>query len=71
MSIQQMGENVVITAQQFNPSIINSHWLINNGVILENELVSGAGNVFVDPMTQLNTPQFISSSRATSIRSVE
>lgn len=48
--------NVVVTASQFNPSIVNQSWLMKHGIILEDEVEPPT--IFVDGVSQIETSQF-------------
>jgi hypothetical protein len=48
--------NVVITAHQFNPSILSQVWLIKNRIVAEDEFLAGC--MFSDMVTQAVTREF-------------
>ncbi len=56
MTLQLVAPSLVVTAQQFNPSVTGQHWLITNGIILEDEMQVGA--VFTDVVVQVPTRDF-------------
>jgi len=56
MTLKLVGANVVIVAQQFNPSIISQLWLVRNGLLQEDDFRPGC--VFSDMVAQVNASQF-------------
>lgn len=57
MRRERVGSNVVVVAQQFNPSVVNQLWLIRHGLMAEEELEPGS--IFVDGLVQVRTRRFI------------
>jgi hypothetical protein len=51
-----VGSNVVVTANQFNPSILTQLWLVKHGVLLEEDLE--AGFVFSEGVSQIQAKEF-------------
>lgn len=56
MSIQLVASNVVIVAQQFNPSVVSQVWLVRNGLATEDDFRQGY--VFTDSVVQLQASTF-------------
>jgi len=56
MSIQLVAANVVIAAQQFNPSVVSQLWLVRNGLATEDDFRQGY--VFTDSVVQLQATTF-------------
>jgi len=50
--------NAVITARQFNPSVVSQLWLVDNGIILREEFETGKGSVFSDMMVNVASEKF-------------
>jgi hypothetical protein len=48
--------NVVLVAHQFNPAIIDKHWLIKHGIVTEDDILSGAINI--PHLSRINTKDF-------------
>ncbi len=55
-NVELVSENVVILANQFNLSIMNQHWLIENCIILQDDLQDGY--TFTPVFTQVKTKFF-------------
>jgi hypothetical protein len=54
--MELLAENVVITANKFNPSVLTQVWLVRNGILAEEDL--GPSSFF--PMAvQVQTPRFM------------
>lgn len=51
--MELIQETVVITAAQFNPSIVGEHWLISNGIVMDEDF-QGA-RFFTPVMAQFST----------------
>jgi len=49
-----ISENVVVTANQFNPTVMTQLWLVQNGILAENE---GPG-IYVPGFVQVKTDDF-------------
>ena len=56
MTPQLAGAAAVIAARQFNPSITNQLWLVDNGIIERDEFAPGC--VFTDLMIHVSTHKF-------------
>ncbi|MHB1034129.1 MAG: hypothetical protein ACYC35_07070 [Pirellulales bacterium] len=56
MAVQLATSSVVVAAHHFNPSVTGQHWLLTNGIVLEEELQVGA--VFTDVVVQVPTRDF-------------
>jgi hypothetical protein len=56
MAWVKAGSAVVIVAQQFNPSIVSNHWLIQNRVLAEGDFLPGC--VFTDVFAQVHSRLF-------------
>jgi len=56
MAVELVSANVVVAAQQFNPSILSQLWLVRNGVVAEDEF--GEGCIFAPAITQVITDDF-------------
>jgi hypothetical protein len=56
-NVELVSENVVILANQFNLSIMNQHWLIENCIILQDDLQDGY--TFTPVFTQVKTKPFL------------
>jgi hypothetical protein len=56
MHTQLANSNVVITAEQFNPSIVREMWLVRTGLVNEGEFVEGC--VFADTIAHVRTQEF-------------
>ena len=56
MPVELVGSTVVIVAKQFNPSIVNQLWLVQNAVLLEDEFRPGC--VFTDMAVQVHASEF-------------
>lgn len=56
MSPELTSGNVVITAEQFNPSIVSQIWLAKNGLVKEDEF--GEGCIFAGTLSQVRTRDF-------------
>lgn len=56
MSIELVRKNVVILAQQFNPSILTQLWLVKNGVLAEDEFETGC--IFTESLVQVIGKRF-------------
>src|SRR5712671_5954881 len=52
-----VGSVAVISAQQFNPSIVNQAWLMKHGV-LDTEGTIQEGSIFTDMLVQVRSPHF-------------
>jgi len=50
------GANVVIVAQQFNPSIVSQLWLVRHGLVAEEDFQPGS--LFMDGLVQACTRRF-------------
>jgi hypothetical protein len=57
MTVQLAHANVVIVAKQFNPSIVNHLWLVENGLVERDEFRQGC--VFTDMLANVTTANFI------------
>lgn len=51
-----VASNVVVTANQFNPSIVNQVWLLKNGIVSEDDFESAA--IFAEGVSQIQTKLF-------------
>jgi hypothetical protein len=51
------AETIVVVARQFNPTILNQHWLIANAIVREGELDLGE-SVFSPPFVQFCSAEF-------------
>lgn len=56
MSFELVNSNIVIAAQQFNPSVIGQLWLVRNGLLEERDF--RAGCVFTDMVVQVHSREF-------------
>lgn len=56
MSIQLVASNVVVVAQQFNPSVVSQLWLVRNELATEADFRQGY--VFTDSVVQLQASDF-------------
>jgi hypothetical protein len=56
MNLQFVHANVVITASQFNPSVISQLWLVKNGVVGETDFQDGC--VFSPMLVQVQASAF-------------
>ena len=56
MSAIRITANIVIVAKQFNPSIIDRHWLVKNEILTEADFKEGC--VFIPVLSQVRTQQF-------------
>lgn len=56
MSPKLTNGNVVITAEQFNPSIVSQIWLAKDGLVREDEF--GEGCIFAGTVSQVRTRDF-------------
>ena len=50
-------ENVIVTANDFNITLVTQMWLINNGIVREEEFAVGP-NLFTPAFVQVATPHF-------------
>ncbi len=57
MSFELVNSNVVIAAQQFNPSVLSQLWLVDNHVIERDEFEPGS--MFTEMIVQAATAEFI------------
>jgi len=57
MTIELAGANVVVAANQFNPTVFSQLWLVRNGLLAEEDF--GPGFLFSQAVVQLATPQFL------------
>lgn len=58
MNLRLVDSNVVIVANQFNPSVFSQLWLTKNGLATEEE-VSGEDCAFTNVFAQVITPRFV------------
>lgn len=56
MPVESAGSNVVVTARQFNPSILSQMWLVRHEIIAQD--CSTEGCLFSDAVVLVNTKQF-------------
>ena len=56
MSVELVGQNVVIVARLFNPSVLSQLWLVRHGLIAEDDFESGC--LFSDSLVQASTANF-------------
>ena len=56
MRAEQISSNVVIVARHFNPSILDRHWAITNGILSENDFEQGC--IFTPVLSQINARDF-------------
>jgi len=56
MSVTLVNANVVVVAHQFNPSIVNQLWLVENGIVRRHEFRPGC--VYTDVMVNVATERF-------------
>lgn len=56
MSLELVGANTVIVAQQFNPSIISQLWLVRHRLLGDDDFLSGC--VFRDVIAQVHSREF-------------
>lgn len=56
MTLELAASNAVVTAHQFNPSLIGQLWLVRNGLLEEEDF--HAGCVFSDVVAQVNSRDF-------------
>lgn len=56
-SMNLFQENAIVTAQNFNVTLLSQLWLIKNGIIAEEEL-DGTKSIFTPPMVHVITPRF-------------
>ncbi len=57
MSFTLANANAVVVARQFNPSIVNQIWLVDNGLVDRNEFKDGC--IFTDMLANVNTSRFV------------
>lgn len=50
------SSNVVVAAQQFNPSVVSQLWLVRNEIVGPEDFLSGS--VFADEFVNVNTKEF-------------
>src|SRR5207253_8065118 len=55
-AMELLGQNVVVTANQFNPSIVTQFWLVKEGVASENEFEGSC--IFTEGVSQVQTKTF-------------
>src|SRR5271166_1761428 len=53
---QLVGASVVITARQFNPSVMSQLWLVRQGLLAEDQMLPNF--VFTDLLVQVRTQNF-------------
>ena len=56
MKVEPGTSNVVIVAHQFNPSVVNQLWLVDNGIVARDEFLEGC--VFSDMVVNVNAKDF-------------
>lgn len=56
MSLELVGSNTVIVAQQFNPSVMSQLWLVRNGLLNDDDFLPGC--VFTDMLVQVRSREF-------------
>jgi hypothetical protein len=54
--VDLVSENIVVTARQFNPSLVSQLWLRNNGIVRDDEFTPDA--IFTPAFVQLTTTKF-------------
>jgi hypothetical protein len=54
--LKVVHSNVVITAEQFNPSIVSQLWLVRKGIVQETDFLAGC--VFSSEVANVITPSF-------------
>ncbi len=57
MRRERIGSNVVVVAQQFNPSVVSQLWLARHGLVAEGEFEPGS--IFVEGLVQVCTRRFV------------
>lgn len=56
MTLELANSSAVVAAHQFNPSIVNQLWLVNHGLLQEDDF--RAGCVFTDMLVQVQSREF-------------
>jgi len=56
MEMTLVDGNVVLVARQFNPAIIDKHWLIKHGIVTEDDILSGG--IYIPHLSRMNTKDF-------------
>jgi len=56
MEIERVNENVVVTAEQFNPSILGQLWLVRNNLVAEDGFEEGC--LFADTVAHIRARDF-------------
>jgi hypothetical protein len=56
MSVELADENVIITAERFNPSIVNQIWLTKKGLVHDGAFDRGC--IFADQIAQIAARDF-------------
>lgn len=56
MSPELASGNVVITAEQFDPTIVSQIWLAKTGLVKEDEFAQGC--IFADTVAQVRAREF-------------
>ena len=56
MKVEPGTSNAVIVAHQFNPSVVNQLWLVDNGIVARDEFQEGC--VFSDMVVNVNAKDF-------------
>ena len=56
MSLELVGSNTLVVAQQFNPTILSQSWLSRNGILAEVDFRKGC--IFTDMAVQVEADEF-------------
>ena len=56
MEMTLVDGSVVLVAHQFNPAIIDKHWLIKHGIVTEDDILSGG--IYIPHLSRMNTKDF-------------
>lgn len=56
MSLILANANIVVVARNFNPSVVNQIWLVDNNIVAREEFSQGC--LFSDPLVNIETEKF-------------